>query len=110
MSRSSVRVLGFVTGLCCLLAGCGSPCHSGHYEVSYRGAYTSLESTQNGKTTVYYTQYHPERCDDSFICDWTCETLDQGKAEAHPKHKTLSLVQDQVDSRCNWKDTKASVK
>lgn len=63
-----------------------------------------------GDQKTYYTQYHPERCDDSFVCDWTCKTLDQGRLEAHPKHKTLRLVADKVDPRCNWNGTQASVK
>lgn len=84
------------------VVGC-SPCHTGHTDVDYVGAHTSMERTYVGNDNyVYYTEYHPARCDTWRRCDLSCDALDKGRTEKHPPHQTLNLYGDRVDPRCNW--------
>ncbi len=90
--------------------GC-SHCHSGHYEVSHQDEYTTYTHVQVGKnSSIQIPVTHPEQCYAAWVCDWTCEALDKGRAEAHPKHAPFRQIKDTVDLRCTWDGVNARLK
>lgn len=107
-----MRAYHFVLLSALLAAGCtsrGCVCHTGHNEVQFHKAYETHHSTcimrdQRGNCTasVPRTEYHPARCDVSWVCDLSCKAVDQGRAEAHPDHPTLST---KVDNRSQYECT-----
>lgn len=91
---SIARLVVVVLGL--LVTGCGNHacrCHTGHNDVSWNAAYTTLEENCYGydkhRVCTPYTQHHPESCSSWFICDLWCNDYDKGKLESHPRHGTI---------------------
>jgi len=90
-------VRALIAGLALLAAGCQGSCdfrcHTSHFEVSYRDAYTTSEKTcvtvstdPHQEVCVPYTQHHPARCVVDDVCDVRCKDFDAGRTEAHPEH------------------------
>lgn len=82
----------YCLALIAVLVAC-SPCHTQHREVEYHPAYTTYSMSctmhnSHGACLAWTndTTYHPESCRSQWVCDLTCDVVDSGRSEAHPRH------------------------